>query len=229
MHTSALPDPLSALWQAASAMFERMVAAIGAPRLIADQPALEREALMQMRAWLRPLEAMVRKIILIEAAALARSPEPPRPAKLNLPPLQHFAPKPAPPYPQPRPYKARFRLWPRRAQAPARIRQLGPPLLVRDIYRERARAAQARQLNMVRFMRPPEPARIAARIEALARIIVKPQAFVRRLARKLRRAPKLALQLAVARWPRSPHADPVLQNGIGRRCWSDALGLNDSS
>lgn len=172
MHAATLTEPIADLWRAARARYESMRVALGAPEAIARQRDIEAAALAAMRAWLRPIEALVRKLILIEAAALARQPEPPRPPARPLPPLRHYAPQPQTPYPEPHEHKGRFHLWPRQKPHPARIRQLGPPLLVRDIYRERRRAAQARQLNMVRFMRPSEPVRIARRIEALARTLI---------------------------------------------------------
>lgn len=209
------PNPIADLWRRARDYFARMRTALSHA---ADQ-----------RAWLRPLEAMVRKIVLVEATKLAREPQKPTPPKL--PPLVlsiYVRPAP-PPYPEPRPHKPRFRLWPRQAPPPVRIRQLGPPLLVRDLYRERFRDAQARQLAMVRFMRANEPTRIAGRIEALERILAKPIAAVRRLARKLRSQPKFALVLAVTRWPRSAHADLDTQNLLSRECYFAALALNDTS
>lgn len=100
-----------------------------------------------------------------------------------------------------------LRLWPRTPPPPARIRQLGPPLLVRDIFRDHARAAMMRRLNMARATRPAQAELIARRIGALERLFAKPIAAVRSLARKLNTAPNLALKLAVRGWPRSPHAD----------------------
>ncbi|GIK47749.1 MAG: hypothetical protein BroJett013_04460 [Alphaproteobacteria bacterium] len=229
MHAATLSDPIADLWRAARALYERMRTALGAPEAIARRREIEPEALAAMRAWLRPLEALVRKLILIEAAALARRPEPPRPQQAKRPPLKHYGPAPQAPYPQPRERNARFRLWPRRKPHPARIRRLGPPLLVRDIYRERFREAQADRLNMVRFMRAPEPQRIAGRIAALARVIAKPARAIRLLARKLRASPRFAYTLAAARWPRSPHADPALESDVGHRVYHSARALNADS
>lgn len=204
------------LWRRARDYFARMRAAF------TDHSA-------DKRAWLRPLEAMVRKIVLVEAAKLAREPQKPTPPKLPPLVLALYA-RPAPaPYPEPRPHKPRFRLWPRQAPSPVRIRSLAPPTLVRDLYRERFRDAQTRQLNMTRFMRADEATRIAGRITMLERILAKPIAAVRRLARKLRGQPKLALALAVTRWPRSAQADHDTQNHLSRECYFAALALNDSS
>jgi len=219
MQSITAPDPIADLWSAARNLFARMRAHIGEAQAIAVRK-LDRDTLAAMRAWLRPLEALVRRIVLIEAAALARTP---------LAPKRQSERRAQPPQTKPHQRSYALRLWPRTPPPPARIRQLGPPLLVRDIYRERARAAQARRLNMVRFMRPPEPLRIARRIEALARVLEKPTNAVRRLARKLRQLPKLAIKLAAARWPRSPHTDHAAQNIASNQSFCGALALIDSS
>jgi len=100
---------------------------------------------------------------------------------------------------------------------------------VRDIFRERARAAMVLRLNMVRFMRPTEPVRIARRIIALERLFAKPIAAVRRLARKLHAAPKLVFTLAAKRWPRSPHADRDAQNDSDHAAYFGALHFKPDS
>jgi hypothetical protein len=182
---------ITKLWTAARAMFERVR---GAADIVAR--ALSRHDIEHMRARLRPLEALVRKIVLIEAMALAREP-----ARVTHPRLTHRTST------TPRPRAYALRLWPRTPPPPARIRQIGPPLLVRDIFHDHARAAMMRRLNMARAKRPTEAAHIARRISALERLFAKPIAAVRRLARKLNAAPNLALTLAAKSWPRSPHAD----------------------
>jgi hypothetical protein len=74
----------------------------------------------------------------------------------------------------------------RERDIPARIRQLGPPLLVADIWREQARDARIQRLHSAP---PASPgARLANRIRALQRTIEKPIAHARRLARLLARA-----------------------------------------
>jgi hypothetical protein len=148
-----------------------------------------------LRTWLTPLEAMARKIVLIEALALASEPEPPR--KPPRPRANRTAAQ--------KPRTASLRLWPRNpppARGP-RIRSLGPDILVRDIYRDQARLALARHLNAIRWKRRPEGARAARRIDALERLIARPQPAARRLARKLRAKPQLALKLATKRNARS--------------------------
>ena len=62
-------DTISRLWTAARALFARLRAAIGETASLA---ALDAEDVRDIRLWLRTLEAMVRRIVLIEAIALVR-------------------------------------------------------------------------------------------------------------------------------------------------------------
>jgi len=211
--------PITKLWTAARTMFERVRCVLGEAADIAAR-ALSQNDIAHMRARLRPLEALVRRIVLIEAMALAREPT----EDAHAPPAQRTS---QPATPRERTYA--LRLWPRTPPPPARMRQIGPPLLVRDIFRERARAAMVRRLNMVRFMRPTEPVRIARRISALERLFAKPMAAVRRLARKLHAAPKLAITLVATRWPRSPHTDRAAQNEADNVAYFGALHFKPDS
>ncbi|MBC7770395.1 MAG: hypothetical protein H7124_16570 [Phycisphaerales bacterium] len=224
------PDQISRLWSAARAMFERMGAAIGAAASIALRERLAPEELQLMRGFLRPLELLVRQTVFIEAAALvlARHQRLPRLGEIKRLPKPLFAHMPAPP-PRQSERRPSLRLWPQRAPPPARIRQLGPPVLVREIYLERAREAQSRRLNMVRFMRPPEPLRIARRIEALTRILEKPLAAARRLARKLRIQPKLAIKLATRPPVRSGYADEQALGLAAQLAFAAGIAVNDTS
>lgn len=189
-------------------MFERMRAAIGEAAEIALQRALPQESIARMRAFLRPLELLVRQTVFIEAAAIARAgyAPPPRLVQIKTLPENVFSRLAAPPR-APQKAKPALRLWPKPAPPPVRIRQLGPALLVRDLYRERAREILADRLNMVRFMRPPEPLLISRRIEALMRILAKPLCAARRLARKLKFAPFIACKLATRRAVARGYAD----------------------
>jgi len=220
------------LWESAREMFARMREAIGEAARWAARAWITEDEEKHVRAWLGPLIAMVRKLVLIEAIALARSdalgdararartgskPETAR---------KTCAPPPAPPHPM-WPYAAHKRpatlpLWPKPDKNGPRVRQLGPPLLVRDIWRERAREAQARHLDMVRFMREPPGVRLARRMEALARIIEKPLAAARRLAKKLRVVPKLALKL-LRKLPRSRYYKDAAYTAAGDRAFDDVF------
>jgi hypothetical protein len=205
MQSQTNSDPIAQLWTAARAMFARLASAVGEPAAIAARDAFDTKHACAVRAWLRPLEAMVRKIVLIEAMALARQPAPP-------PALPMAKPARAKPNRARRAYRIGFRLWPRQPiSAGPRIRSLGPPMRVIDINRDRARLALAQHLNRVRCMHRPEHERLAGRVAALAHVIAKPFAAIGRLARKLRALPKLALKLACRRPPRTRlYDDPAM-------------------
>lgn len=227
------PDLVPRLWTAARAMFARMRDAIGEAASIAARAALSREERRVIRKWLAPLEAMARKVVLIHALELVeRGDTHPRAARAGLPALPavracHPAPAappavtlialPPPPVrilthaaaaataPAPRQHARApaLRLWPRTPAPTARARDVGPNLLVRDVQRDRARLALARQLDAARRKRTPEPQRLARRIDALARILNRPLAAARRLVRVLRTKPMLAMKLAMRRLPRT--------------------------
>jgi hypothetical protein len=66
---SLIADPL---WRRARAMFARALAAIGDIAIIAALKTLAPDVRRQIVAWLAPLEHIVRKLLLAEAAALHR-------------------------------------------------------------------------------------------------------------------------------------------------------------
>lgn len=213
------PDLVPRLWIAARAMFARMRDAIGEAASIAARAALSREERRVIRKWLAPLEAMARKVVLIHALELAErgargethasapASAPPAVTLITLPPppvriLTHAA--AALPLPARQHTRApALRLWPRTPASPVHARDVGPNLLLRDVQRDRARLALARQLAAARRKRTPEPQRLARRIDALARILNRPLAAARRLVRVLRAKPMLAMKLAMRRLPRT--------------------------
>jgi hypothetical protein len=172
------------LWLALRTMFTRMQSAVGAH--------IAKEELRRIRAWLAPVIAMARKVVLIEALALAREAmalAPKRAAKRQTKRSLQRTPN--------------LRLWPKPKRTGPRIRQLGPPVLVRDIWRENARAAAAERLRLARLNRAPPLAALTRRIHALARLMDDPTNAIRRLARKLRASPKTAIALGAKRMPRT--------------------------
>ncbi|MDZ4693249.1 hypothetical protein [Terricaulis sp.] len=209
--TSA-PSPLAHLWTAARALFDRMRAAIGEAADIAKRDRLPQHELTEARRWLRTLEIMVRRLVLIEASALRRHAHALATRIVRLANL--VAPKPAK---RASAHRVSFRLWPRQPPHPARIRMLGPPVLVRDIWRDQNRAVQAQRLKAARFIRTPEPQRIASRIEALDRVLSRPERAARRLARRLHVSPATAQRIAAQRPPRHSFADSRLEDEIGAR------------
>ncbi len=141
-------------------------------RLALARPCVRR----RVRAWLAPLEAMVRKLLIVEAAAL--KPPPPRAAKSKTPAARKPAAKRPP----------SFNLIPELAREPqcrARVRQIGPPLLVREIWREQRRRALIAQL--AKAPRPAPFTRLINRVCAVARVVGNPLPHARRLARLLNR------------------------------------------
>ena len=200
-------------WTAARAMFERMARAVGDAAALADRAWIGPKEQSELRSWINPLIAVVRKLILIEAIAIARAPAfKMRTADLPVRPRGRAA-------LSARTHTHALRLWPQTKPTGPRIRQLGPPLLVRDIWRDNARAATARHLQKVRFMRPPPGVQLARRVEALTRILDRPLNAARRLARKLRAIPKLALKLIARKLPRTRRYREAEYAHIGERAF----------
>lgn len=195
---SAASQSAIRLWTAARETFARLrqhIQGVSLGMLLAGRGG------KRLRAWLRALEALVRRIALTEALAL-----PPLPlAKLR---AARFAPprsgQGSPP---------RFRLWPSTPPAPVRVRALGPATSMREVWKERRRRALAERLAHARNRprRSPEE-QFARRVAALERVLAKPFAVVCRLARKLHAQPRLAIKLAAARMPLSKEVDAAVQN-----------------
>ncbi len=170
--TAALSAP--DLWAAARAMLAALYALVG-PATIQALAALPRKQRREALDWLKPLEIMVRKLLLLEARTL----EPARPRPIAAPPRKLHRARTRPPI---------FALAPadmRLSALPPRITLLGGARTLQDIRREQARAARIAQL---RAAAPASAhARLANRIAALARVLARPLAAARRLARLLRR------------------------------------------
>src|SRR5262245_39098212 len=183
------PDPIARLWTAARAMFARMRAALA--EVLVAREILSLDHKHAVRSWLAPLEAMVRKIVLIHALALldrggmraARGDTRSAAATLTTRVGARACDPAAPDLSRP----SSLRLWPR---APAGAGA--------NPGRDRAHLAQARR------MRRSEPERVARRVDALARMLCRPLAAARRLARALVARPDRALKLAVMPAPRTP-------------------------
>lgn len=181
-----------------------------------------RAALNQLRATLQPLhtqtrkerrdlhralaglEAFVRRVVLLEAMTLGhldRGPSDPQCGGGANAGLQTRAPR-----------KPCLRLWPRQKRTGPRVRQLGPPVLVREIWRDQHRAALIARLKHTK--RRPIVTRLADRIDALENILAAPLRAAKRLARKLVRLPSLALKLVMARLRTAIGIDPSLHNEL---------------
>jgi hypothetical protein len=166
MSESAAPQPPRhapiALWQAAYALLNALFSLFGAPEDIAAQGALSKAARALLLIWLRPAEAILRRLIFIEASRLIGDEPPPSrrharkmPAVRREPPIFNAA--------DPESWRVSFRCSvPERRRPHRRSRQRRAP-----------RAICARPL--------------AERCEALLRVFNDPAPFALRLARRLTR------------------------------------------
>jgi hypothetical protein len=195
----ALTRPIPDIWTAARDMFTRLRRAT------------------HYKQWLYALEALVRKLVLLEALALAPPLPKPRPIQLPLY-MQTKLPEPS------RERSAQlghaFRLRPRAKPHPARIRLLGKPQSRAELERDTLDQAQLERLKQARANRLPPVQRMLRRMNALSRVLEKPLPYAKRLARKLRRAPKKFLaNIALKRQPRSPYIDPRVQRDAELHVW----------
>lgn len=170
MEHYTLTKPIAEIWTSARAMITRLRGLIGAEQ------------------WPYALEALVCKLVLLEALALA-------PAAPKLPPIgcRSIMKLPAPPHERAKTYA--FCLWPRAKPHPARIRLLGPA----------QSRAKLERLKLARQKRMPEAQRIVRRIGALRCVLEKPLRYAQRLARKFAKASKKFLaKIALKRQPARP-------------------------
>jgi hypothetical protein len=205
---------VSRLWSHAREVLTRLRATL------MPLDTLDRKERRDLRQWLTALESFARRIVLLEA--------------LSLPPLDR---EPSGSHSQRDanaglkardPRKPRLRLWPQPKRAGPRIRQLGPPVLVREIWRDQHRAALIARLAIVRTRRRPSLTRLADRIDALESLIAAPLRAARRLARKLAQLPRLALKLAAAITRPGPNLDETLLHEAHNAVWPGARALNSS-
>lgn len=74
---AALAGRSRVLWRAARFLMRGLMSALGAPEEIAQRGLLTRRARAEILAWLRPVEALLRRLLLVRAAALAPELAPP--------------------------------------------------------------------------------------------------------------------------------------------------------
>lgn len=158
------PTPRRTLWRTARARVDGALAALAAPRETMRLVCAPLRTLGQMRAWLRPVEALLRDLIYLQAARLA-----PRPAGRS--PLDRRGRERIEDPRDPRSWTARFRV------------RLAADLKDRDAAALLVPGADARRGGLAGFDR---------RLDALIRVAANPTRYARRLARRLRRDPALA-------------------------------------
>jgi hypothetical protein len=209
--TFAAAHPNSpSLWTIAEEMLALMTMALGGPGVIAAIERLTRGVKREILDWLAPLELMVRKLLLVEAAKLPRFAEKPiTPRALTLAMVRSWAKRKKPRFMlvepnRPSTWRISFRLAlppdplaRERPDSAAQIRVLGRPLLVRDIHRDQAAAARKAALAQRSITRANNTLkRLAQRFEAVRRVIADPAPHALRLARILARKPRTALAAA---------------------------------
>lgn len=209
---------LTQLWSNVRAALSRLRATL------APLDTLTSKERRDLRTWLRALETFARRVVLLEALSLDRldrgfslSAEARRAkgegASARKARIQ-------------RKRRPTLRLWPRPKPPRARIRLLGPPTLVRDIWREQHRATLIARLQSARGNRRPAHVRLADRIDALENLLAAPMRAARRLARKLTRS--LALKLAMLRQAPVPGVDDDDQNAAQHAGVTGALAFDSS-
>ncbi len=179
------------LWAIARNAFARLSAAFGGAAAIAALDPLTRALRRELLAWLAPLEALVRKLILIEAASFSGV----APLNVRKPPARAaVSTRRAPECGAPEHWRAPFHMAvPPETQrtipedrAP-RIRVLGPPTLVREIWRELASIDPPAAPRRAPIDPKVSVWRLARRVEAVRRALDDPKSLARRLARRLAR------------------------------------------
>jgi hypothetical protein len=243
---NAIADPLATLWERTQAKFARAVAAVGDAGRIAAIGLMSPELRCNIIRWLRPLENIVRKLLLAEAARLAAAPPDKTLAHVVTVPI-HIqpegeastraaaarAPRTAPQFDRTRPetWRAHFSFaLPRDTHAvperwAPRIRALwGPPPAPPPPLPPALGASRER-----------DPAlRLASRFEALRRVLHNPAPHARRLAELLRRLtrrfPEIVHRYALAACGSDRDtADPRLRVDIFTELFGQKLAFGDSS
>jgi hypothetical protein len=199
--------PLARLWAHVTDALSRLRASIG---LLHTLIAKERR---ELRASLRALEAFCRRLAIVEALKLSA---PVRPVRDQTAKRLRVSGK----------RRLCLRLWPRVRPAPVRVTMLGRATSMREIWRAQKRAALLARLAHARLHRKPAHLRLADRIDALQHFLDAPSRALRRLARKLRRTPKLGFAIAARRAPASPFLASEETSACESLCWT---ALTDSS
>jgi len=199
------------LWRVAQAVLGVLHMLFGPPETVAAQHTLTAKAHAQMASWLRTAEAMLRRLLLIEASAYPRPNTRPllRAPRQRTRKLMHFTAE------APGQWRVSFRCFVsstrRRAQSDAKHDAAGLPKAERPVrafvFHEappaprpsHARGKRVRHPPMLRQDRPWVHAKapldfrsawpLAERYEALLRVFNAPAAYAQRLARRLHATP----------------------------------------
>jgi hypothetical protein len=195
--TTTAPLPL---WRVAEAFMHILHALFGAPADIAARHTLRFEAHKLMASWLRAGEAMMRRLLLIEAAAHAKPNTRPllRAPRNRTRKLTTFTPD------APEQWRVSFRCF-----ASPMLRQ--PRIQSGDDAQSDAAGSVSVSLSLSKAKRPAPRLRsawpLAERYEALLRVFNNPDAYARRLARRLHATPHRVCELFRAPSEAEHHID----------------------
>jgi hypothetical protein len=194
------------LWRVAQALLGVLHMLFGAPETVAAQHTLTAKAHAQMASWLRTAEAMMRRLLLIEAGAYPRPNTRPllRAARKRTPKLKSFTPE------APTQWRVSFRCFQSHRAARAKAKQDTAANTIRAfVFHDEPpaprplgphrRGQRVRHPPMRRQDRPWVQAQtplavrsawpLAERYEALLRVFNAPAAYAQRLARRLHATP----------------------------------------
>jgi len=179
-----------ALWRIAEAFIHILHALFGAPETIAANDALSVSTHKLLASWLRAGEAMMRRLLLIEAAAYPKSSATPLPRALRtrVRKLMSFTAE------NPAAWRVSFRCF---VSSPARGGSVSARLVRRSPQGEGGRA-------MTKGARFRSAWPLAERYEALLRAFNAPAAYARRIARRLHAEPQ-RLREALRDSPEAEH------------------------
>lgn len=195
--------PPADIWQHAKEILRGLVALYGAPAELAAMGVLTPKQHGEVLVWLRPVEAIVRLLLLVAAAARPRpklrAPARPHPRVRRVAPQDredseswHVVFRVFPPAPRPRPRAGRTRASGLR-DAPGTIAGTIAGL--------------------------PSPWPLAERLEAVIRVLENPEPYARRLAARLTRRRDLVRRAATPAWrpdPRKPRLGDTAMKAVLR-------------
>jgi hypothetical protein len=192
MTTAPLRYAPLALWQIARAFIETLHAMFGAPEAIATRGVLTSKPYALLRSWLRCGEAMMRRLLLIEAQAFAKPNTRPllRLARPRVRKAMSFEAD------QPETWRVSFRCF---SSSPARGGSVDPGLEPGETKGEvrRKRVSREDRWSYENFapVKFHNAWPLAERYEALLRVFNDPTPYARRISRRLHATPHRAVEL----------------------------------
>ncbi len=243
------------LWETARWLMRWMIAVCGGPCALVAEVYLSRKERRQIVFWLRPVEAIIRRLLVAEAAKIANTPgqsKKPGPGKGKRPaPGAPFCRVGLPDPEDPSGWTVRFSMVERSARKPDAAGRHVPRLHVLEVGNDAAvlapaaLALAAKQHRLERLagagpafpeapgMRPKtsraagNPWRLARRIEAALRVLANPRPYAGRLARRLAHDAARLARTCRPPPPRPPGARPPYADEPLRRASDHALRALD--